>query len=78
MIEILQHASSSSVAKMGRTTVVVGCSLLVGTPAALTPAEGQVSVNVRLSPCAGSDYVVGKTSEASVILSQWIQRMIHG
>ncbi|KAE8994570.1 hypothetical protein PR003_g20444 [Phytophthora rubi] len=76
--DVVHTAASSSLVKLGKTSVLTAIKLAVGTPAVATPDQGEIAVQVHLSPLCSSRFTVGRPSEESQSISSQLSRIIVG
>ena len=73
---IVSTSSSSCLVKLGASTVLVGISLLVGTPLAIAPEDGELDITIALSPIASSEFMIGQMKDQSAVLVHWLSRIL--
>ncbi|MFH1787151.1 MAG: exosome complex protein Rrp42 [archaeon] len=74
---ILDKPSGSALVKMGKTTVMAGVQIELGTPYPDTPDEGALSVNSEFLPLADPEFEGGRPSDESIELSRVVDRGIR-
>jgi len=72
----LSSADGSSMVRIGNTTVVCGIKMEVGRPQETAPKEGRLTVSVQLTPVCSPDFSVGKASDDSIRLSEFLSNTI--
>ncbi len=70
----IKHADGSAVVTIGKTKVMVGIKMEVGTPFSDTPDEGTLMVNSEFAPIASPDFETGPPNEDSVELARVVDR----
>ncbi|KAL4147120.1 hypothetical protein PRNP1_010876 [Phytophthora ramorum] len=75
---VVHTAASSSLVKLGKTSVLTAIKLAVGTPAVATPDQGEIAVQVHLSPLCSNRFTVGRPSEESQSIGSQLTRIIVG
>ncbi|KAG7397454.1 Exosome complex component RRP43 [Phytophthora boehmeriae] len=75
---VIQTAASSSLVKLGNTSVLSAIKLAVGTPAVATPDQGEIAVQVHLSPLCSKRFTVGRPSEESQSIDSQLTRILVG
>ncbi|CAH0519463.1 unnamed protein product [Peronospora belbahrii] len=75
---IVQTAASSSLVKLGKTSVVTAIKLAVGTPAVKTPDQGEIAIQVHLSPLCSNRFTLGRPSEEAQSIGSQLTRIILG
>lgn len=71
------RACGSARVKIGKTDVVVGVMMDVGTPFPDSPDEGVLMVNAELSPLASADFELGPPREGAIELARVVDRMVR-
>jgi exosome complex component RRP43 len=75
---MVHTAASSSLVKLGQTAVLTAIKLAVGTPAVATPDQGEIAIQVHLSPLCSSRFTVGRPSEEAQSIGSQLSRIIVG
>ena len=73
----IEKAEGSARVKLGKTDVIVGIKLGVGTPFPDRLDEGTIMVNAELSPIATTDFESGPPNEESIELARVVDRGIR-
>ncbi|KAF1794023.1 Alpha/Beta hydrolase fold [Phytophthora cactorum] len=76
--DVIQTAASSSLVKLGKTSVLTAIKLAVGTPAVDTPDQGEIAIHVHLSPLCSNRFTVGRPSEEAQSIGSQLTRIIVG
>ncbi|ETI31078.1 hypothetical protein, variant [Phytophthora nicotianae CJ01A1] len=76
--DVVQTAASSSLIKLGKTSVLTAIKLAVGTPAVNTPDQGEIAIQVHLSPLCSNRFTVGRPSEEAQSIGSQLTRIIVG
>ncbi|KAG7376525.1 Exosome complex component RRP43 [Phytophthora pseudosyringae] len=76
--DVVQTAASSSLVKLGKTSVLTAIKLAVGAPAVATPDQGEIAIQVHLSPLCSSRFTVGRPSEEAQSIGSQLNRIIVG
>ncbi len=71
---VLDKADGSARVTLGKTQIMVGVIVGVGTPYPDTPKEGALSVNSEFLPLADPTFESGRPSDASIELSRVVDR----
>jgi exosome complex component RRP42 len=74
---VIYKAEGSSRVKIGKTEVIAGVKMDVGTPFADTQDEGVLMVGAEFSPIASPDFEKGPPAEASIELARVVDRGIR-
>jgi exosome complex component RRP42 len=74
---IAKKAEGSASVKIGKTHVIAGVKLGIGTPFADRPNEGVLIVNAEFSPLASPDFEPGPPSEDAIELARVVDRGIR-
>ncbi len=74
---IIERAEGSARVLLGKTEVLVGTKIEVGTPFPDTPNEGVLTVNAELVPLASSTFEPGPPDENSIELARIVDRGIR-
>ncbi|POM65207.1 Exosome complex uclease RRP43, partial [Phytophthora palmivora] len=75
---VVHTAASSSLVKLGKTSVLTAIKLAVGTPAVATPDQGEIVIQVHLSPLCSNRFTVGRPSEEAQSIGSQLTRIIVG
>ncbi|CAI5731935.1 unnamed protein product [Peronospora destructor] len=75
---VIQTAASSSLVKLGKTSVLTAIKLAVGTPAVPTPDQGEIAIQVHLSPLCSNRFTVGRLSEEAQSIGSQLTRIVIG
>eukprot|EP00644_Phytophthora_capsici_P016455 jgi/Phyca11/573184/estExt2_Genewise1.C_PHYCAscaffold_520051 len=76
--DVIHTAASSSLVKLGKTSVLTAIKLAVGTPAVATPDQGEIAIQVHLSPLCSNRFTVGRPSEEAQSIGSQLNRIIVG
>jgi exosome complex component RRP42 len=74
---IIYKAEGSARVKMGKTDILAGIKMEVGTPFSDRPDEGTIMVNAEFSPMASADFEPGRPGENSIELARVVDRGIR-
>ena len=74
---IIGSAEGSARIRLGKTEVLVGIKVEVGTPFSDTPNEGVLTVNVELAPLASPAFEPGPPSKEAIELARVVDRGIR-
>ncbi len=74
---IIGSAEGSARIRLGKTDVLVGIKIEVGTPFSDTPNEGVLTVNVELAPLASPAFEPGPPSKEAIELARVVDRGIR-
>lgn len=74
---ISKYAEGSAMASIGKTKVIVGVKMDVGTPYPDNPDEGGLIVNAELSPMASPEFELGPPDERTIELARVVDRAIR-
>jgi len=75
--DIVKKAEGSALVKIGKTKVIAGVKLALGTPYPDTPEEGILIVNAEFSPIASPDFEPGPPGEDAIELARIVDRGIR-
>ncbi len=75
--DVSETAEGSAKVKIGKTEVLAGVKMAVGTPYPDSQDKGTMMVNVELSPMAAPEFEAGFPSENAVELSRVVDRGIR-
>ncbi|RLN79694.1 hypothetical protein BBJ28_00005894 [Nothophytophthora sp. Chile5] len=81
---VIQTAASSSLVKLGNTSVLAAIKLAVGAPAVSTPDQGEIGacsfmpIQVHLSPLCSNRFTVGRPSEEAQSIGSQLTRIVVG
>ncbi|RLN73675.1 hypothetical protein BBJ28_00021629 [Nothophytophthora sp. Chile5] len=90
---VIQTAASSSLVKLGNTSVLAAIKLAVGAPAVSTPDQGEIAfvcftcgvdsrataaIQVHLSPLCSNRFTVGRPSEEAQSIGSQLTRIVVG
>lgn len=76
--KVIQTANSSSLVRVGSTSVIAAVKLAVGTPAVATPDQGEIAIQVHLTPLCSTRFGLGRPSEEAQSLGSQLTRLIIG
>ena len=74
---LIERAEGSARVRLGKTEVLVGVKIEVGTPFSDTPNEGVLTVNAELVPLASPTFEAGPPDENSIELARVVDRGIR-
>lgn len=74
---VIERADGSARVKIGKTHIIAGVIVGVGTPYPDTPDKGALSVNSEFLPLASPNFESGRPSDASIELSRVVDRGIR-
>lgn len=74
---VVHKAEGSAMVRLGKTEVIAGVKMEVGTPFPDTPDEGILIVNSEFSPIASPEFEPGRPGEDSIELSRVVDRGIR-
>jgi exosome complex component RRP42 len=74
---VSKNAEGSAKVTMGKTIVIAGVKMEIGTPYPDTPNEGTLICSGEMNPIADNDFEPGKPGEAAIELSRVIDRGIR-
>ncbi len=74
---VIAKAEGSARVRIGKTEVIAGVKMAVGTPFADTQDEGVLMVGAEFSPIASPDFEKGPPAEASIELARVVDRGIR-
>ncbi len=74
---IIEKANGSAQVFLGKTEVIAGVKVEVGTPFPDTPDQGVLTVNAELTPLASPTYEGGPPGEDSIELARVVDRSIR-
>jgi len=74
---VIAKAEGSARVRIGKTEVIAGVKMSVGTPFPDTPDEGVLMVGAEFSPIASPDFEKGPPAEASIELARVVDRGIR-
>lgn len=75
--DVTRNAEGSATVKIGDTEVIAGVKLMIGTPYPDSPEEGNLMVNVELSPLASPKFETGPPSIDAIELARVVDRGIR-
>jgi exosome complex component RRP43 len=75
---VVHTAASSSLVRVGNTSVIAAVKLAVGTPAVTTPDQGEIAVQVHLTPLCSNRFNLGRPSEEAQSLGSQLMRIVTG
>ncbi|TDH72668.1 hypothetical protein CCR75_008475 [Bremia lactucae] len=75
---VIQTAASSCLVKLGKTSVLSAVKLAVGAPAVATPDQGEIAIQVHLSPLCSNRFTLGRPSEEAQSIGSQLTRIIVG
>ncbi|TMW62081.1 hypothetical protein Poli38472_009574 [Pythium oligandrum] len=75
---VVKTAASSSLVKIGNTSVMTAVKLTVGTPAVATPDQGEIAIQVHLTPLCSTRFNLGRPSEETQSIGSQLTRIITG
>ena len=73
----IEKAEGSAYVRIGKTQVIAGVKMGIGTPFADTPNEGVLMVNSEFSPLASPKFETGPPGEDAIELSRIVDRGIR-
>ncbi len=76
-VGVIERAEGSALVELGKTMVLAGVKVDVGTPFRDTPDEGVVTVNAELVPLASPLFEPGPPDENAIELARVIDRSIR-
>ena len=76
-IGLLEKASGSALVSIGKTKVLTGVKVEIGTPYPDKPDAGVLTVNVELTPLASPSFEPGPPSEDAIELARVVDRGIR-
>ncbi|UCB59970.1 MAG: exosome complex protein Rrp42 [Candidatus Bathyarchaeota archaeon] len=76
-VGVIEKAEGSARVLLGKTEVLVGVKIEVGTPFPDTPNEGVLTVNAELVPLASPSFEPGPPNENAIELSRVVDRGIR-
>lgn len=74
----VESAASASLVKLGRTSVLAAVKLAVGLPAVATPDQGEVAIQVHLTPLCSKRFGLGRPSEEAQSIGSQLTSLIVG
>ncbi|TYZ68559.1 hypothetical protein PybrP1_008609 [[Pythium] brassicae (nom. inval.)] len=74
----VQSAASASLVKLGRTSVLAAVKLAVGLPAVSTPDQGEVAIQVHLTPLCSKRFGLGRPSEEAQSIGSQLTSILVG
>lgn len=74
---IIDKAEGSAMAKLGKTKILAGIKIGLGTPFPDTPNEGMLIVNAEFTPLASPDFESGPPGEDATELARVVDRGIR-
>jgi len=74
---MIQKAEGSAEVKMGKTRVMVGVKMTLGTPFPDMPDSGVLTTNTELGPIASPEFELGPPDEDSIELARVVDRAIR-
>ncbi len=74
---LYKNAEGSARVKIGKTEVLCGVKILIGTPYPDSPDEGTISVGTEFMPSAAPEFRPGPPSEDSIELARVVDRGIR-
>lgn len=74
---LIEKANGSAQVFLGKSKVLAGIKIEIGTPFPDTPDEGVLTVNAELVPLASPSFELGPPSEAAIELSRVVDRGIR-
>jgi exosome complex component RRP42 len=74
---VIETAEGSARVKIGKTDVLCGIKMEIGTPYPDTPDEGTISVNAEFLPLSSPDFEAGPPGDDAVELSRVVDRGIR-
>ncbi len=74
---VIEKANGSAQVTIGRTKVMVGVKLELGTPFPDTPNEGVLTVNAELTPLAYPSFELGPPGENAIELARIVDRNLR-
>jgi len=76
-VGLIEKANGSAQVHLGKSKVLAGIKVQIGTPFPDTPDEGVLTVNAELVPLASPSFEAGPPSEAAIELSRVVDRGIR-
>jgi exosome complex component RRP42 len=74
---VIETAEGSARVRIGKTDLLCGVKMEIGTPYPDTPDEGTISVNAEFLPISSPDFEAGPPGEEAVELSRVVDRGIR-
>lgn len=74
---IIEKAEGSAEVRMGKTRVMVGVKLILGTPFPDMPDSGVLTTNAELGPIASPEFELGPPDEDTIELARVVDRAIR-
>ena len=74
---VVKNALGSAMVELGKTKIVAGIKMSIGTPYPDKPDEGSIATMAELSPMASPDFEAGPPSQASIEVSRVVDRVIR-
>lgn len=71
-------ADGSALIKIGTTTVLAGSRLEVMVPSTSAPDQGQLVINIEVTPLSSADYRPGRPPQVSYTLTQQLTNVLLG
>ncbi len=75
--EVSKNAEGSARVRLGKTDVIAGVKMILGTPYPDSPGEGTISVGAELHPMAFSEYEFGPPKPDAIEVSRVVDRCIR-
>jgi exosome complex component RRP42 len=76
-VGLIEKANGSAQVYLGKSKVLAGIKVEIGTPFPDTPEEGVLTVNAELVPLASPSFELGPPGEAAIELSRVVDRGIR-
>lgn len=74
---VIPTCASSSLVKFDRLTIMTGITLAVTAPSIAHPSDGNVVVQVHLTPVCSAEYIHDRAPEEAQRLSSLLRRVIQ-
>ncbi len=74
---VVKNASGSAMVELGKTRIIAGIKMSVGTPYPDKPNEGSIATMAELSPMAHPEFEAGPPSPAAIEVSRVVDRVIR-
>lgn len=71
-------AASAALVRLGRTSVLAAVKLAVGLPAVATPDQGELAIQVHLTPLCSTRFGLGRPSEEAQSISSQLTNLVVG
>lgn len=74
---VIAKAEGSATVKIGKTEVLAGVKISLGTPFSDRPADGVLMVGAEMSPMAHNTYEAGRPSDSAIELARVVDRTMR-